>query len=120
MSGVEIKSMLDEAVEALRNMLSKDNVIGNPITIEGVTIVPVSKLSTLFAAGNVDPKNSKIKLNITDVKESTLGGVGGGVSVMPVGFLLIDCGTVRFIKTQGDNVDKWLDMVQDIVRVAKK
>lgn len=120
MSGVEIKVMLDEAIVALKNMLSKDSVIGVPITAEGVTIIPVSKLSTLFGAGNADPKNNKLKLNIADIKDTSIGCVGGGVSVVPVGFLLVDSGTVRFIKTQGDNVDKWLDMVQDLVRVAKK
>ncbi len=120
MSGVEIKSMLDEAVEALKCMLSKDNVIGSPISTEGVTIIPVSKLTTCFATGNVEPKNIKLKMSIDTNKECIAGGVGGGVSVMPVGFLIVDCGTVRFIKTQGDNVDKWLDMVQDLVKQHKK
>ncbi|MFI3229436.1 MAG: spore germination protein GerW family protein [Bacillota bacterium] len=120
MSGVEIKSMLDEAVEALKSMLSKDNVIGAPISTEGVTIIPVSKLTTCFATGNVEPKNVKIKLSIDTNKECIAGGVGGGVHVSPVGFLVVDCGAVRFIKTQGDNVDKWLDMVQDIVHSRKK
>ena len=68
-----------------------NTVVGTPITTpDGVTIIPVSKVSVGFGGGGSDfaSKNTEKPFG---------GGVGGGVKVSPVCFLVVKDGNVRML-----------------------
>lgn len=73
-------------LDSVRSMLDANTVIGNPIeTSNGVTIIPISKISVGYASGGLDygKKNAETKPN-------NFGGGGGtGVSVTPVALLVV-------------------------------
>ncbi len=73
--------------------LSKENtVFGEPIERDGVTVIPVSKLSVGFAGGGADMLDSGRK------KRQQPGGGGAKVSLTPICFLVISGGEVNLIE----------------------
>ena len=84
----KLPNMLENTIQKIREMVDVNSVIGQPIsTPDGVTIIPVSKVSAGFGGGGSDfAKN-----------EAFGGGVGGGVKVTPVCFLVVKDGNVRML-----------------------
>ena len=84
-----LPNMLDNTIAKIREMVDVNSVIGNPITTaDGVTIIPVSKVSVGFGGGGSD---------FTSNKDAFGGGAGGGVKVTPICFLIVKDGAVRMI-----------------------
>ena len=85
----KLPNMLENTIQKIREMVDVNSVIGEPITNpDGVTIIPVSKVSVGFGGGGSDfVKN----------ENSFGGGVGGGVKVNPICFLIVKDGNVRMI-----------------------
>ena len=81
-----INGLIDSALQNLRNLVDANTIIGQPINAaDGTTIIPVSKVSFGFASGGSD-------LPTTKQGEPFGGGAGGGVSIQPLGFLVIHQG----------------------------
>ena len=79
-----IKQLLEDAIKNINTVADVNTVIGEPMTLpNGVVIVPFSKVSIGFATGGADRKPKE------EVPLFT-GGSGAGVSVTPLGFLVID------------------------------
>ena len=88
----KLPNMLDSTIAKLREMVNANTVVGEPITTgDGVTIIPVSKISIGFGGGGSDFVNSKGGANPFG------GGVGGGVNVTPICFLIVKDGNVRMM-----------------------
>ena len=86
-----LPNMLENTIAKIKEMIDVNSVIGNPITTpDGVTVIPVSKVSVGFGGGGSDfaSKTSENPFG---------GGVGGGVKVTPVCFLVIKDGNVRML-----------------------
>lgn len=79
-----IKQLLEDAIKNINTMADVNTVIGEPMSLpNGVTIVPFSRVSIGFATGGADRKpKEQVPL--------FAGGSGAGVSVTPLGFLVID------------------------------
>ena len=90
-------TMFKTSFENIKGMLDSNTVVGNPIELSnGTTIIPISKLSVGFATGGVDTGVSPQKTNKFG------GGGGSGMSVTPVGFLVISKdGKTDFISVEG-------------------
>lgn len=87
----KLPNMLETTIQKIREMLDVNTVVGTPITTpDGVTIIPVSKVSVGFGGGGSDFA-SKASENPFG------GGVGGGVKVSPVCFLVVKEGNVRML-----------------------
>ena len=115
-------SMFKSSMENIKGMLDSNTVVGNPIELSnGTTIIPISKLSIGFATGGVDTGVSSEKTNKFG------GGGGSGMSVVPVGFLVVGAdGKTNFISVEGnaspDPVEQacdLLDRTPDIIRKVK-
>ena len=87
----KLPNMLESTIQKIREMLDVNTVVGTPITTpDGVTIIPVSKVSVGFGGGGSD--------FATKASEHPFGGgVGGGVKVSPVCFLVVKDGNVRML-----------------------
>ena len=94
-------------------MVDSNTIIGKPITTEdGITILPVSKVSFGFASGGTD-FNGKNAAN----KDLFGGGSGAGVNIQPVAFLVIKDGCVRTIQLSdsSNSIDRALTMLPELV-----
>ena len=89
-----LPNMLDATIAKLRDMVSVNSVVGDPIvTADGVTIIPVSNVSVGFGGGGSD----FVSKNVNHQENPFGGGVGAGVKVTPVAFLIIKDGNVRML-----------------------
>ena len=105
----KLPNMLENTIQKIREMVDVNSVIGQPIsTPDGVTIIPVSKVSAGFGGGGSDfAKN-----------EAFGGGVGGGVSVTPICFLIVKDGNVRMMPVAAPantTADRIVEMVPDTI-----
>ena len=87
-----IGNLMDVTMNKLHDIVDVDTVVGTPITTpDGITIIPVSKVSYAFASGGSDFR----------MKEHNNMGFGGGngaaVKVDPIGFLVVKEGNVRMV-----------------------
>lgn len=111
MSEHPIQGLMGTTMEKIRDMVDVNTIIGDPIvTPDGTTIIPVSKVSFGFASGGSDIP-SKIP------KELFGGGSGAGVSIQPLGFLVVHQGDVRLLEMNGpgDSMGKALGLVPDVI-----
>jgi sporulation protein YtfJ len=78
--------IIKAALENVKSMVDANTVTGTPITTDsGTVIIPISKVFVGLATGGVDYFGKK------SVSTQNFGGGGGtGVTVSPVGFLVIE------------------------------
>ena len=56
-----IGELMQNTMESVKNMLKVDTVVGDPIiTPDGITLVPISRISLGFGGGGVEFSNKKI------------------------------------------------------------
>ncbi len=107
-----IESLIQTALEKIRQISDANTVIGEPIQApNGTQIIPVCKVSMGFAAGGSDfPSKTP--------KELFGGGTGGGLTVQPLAFLVIHAtGEVRVlgIPTANSTADRIVNMVPGVI-----
>ena len=106
-----LPNMLENTIAKIREMVDVNNVIGDPITTpDGVTIIPISKISVGLGGGGSD-FSTKHSAN-----QDFGGGVGAGVKVTPVAFLVIKDGSVRVLPVAAPantTADRLVEMVPD-------
>ena len=106
--------MLESAIAKVREMVDANSVIGEPITTpDGVTIIPVSKVSVGFGGGGSD----YVSKNANKLDNHPFGGgAGGGVSVTPIAFLIVKEGNVRMLPVAtpaNTTADRLVEMIPD-------
>lgn len=108
-----LPNMLQDTISKIREMVDVNSVIGDPITTpDGVTIVPVSKVSVGFGGGGSDFTTK----NAGSGEMPFGGGVGGGVKVTPICFLIVKEGNVRMVpvpEPASSTADRIVEMVPD-------
>ena len=59
-----IGNLMQATMDNVRNMLKVDTVVGDPIfTPDGITLVPISRVSVGFGGGGVEFNNKKVGEN---------------------------------------------------------
>ncbi len=108
-----IQELMQTTMAKIREMVDTNMVVGQPIaTQDGVTLIPVSRLSFGFASGGSDFGG---KAQVSD--KNFGGGVGAGVNVVPVSFLVVKDGCVKLLPVApppGDTLGRVVDMVPDM------
>ena len=90
MENSNIGNLLDVTMEKMRGMVDVNTIVGEPIqTPDGLTIIPVSKVSFAFASGGSDFQAKD--------RPAFGGGNGAGVKIEPIGFLVVRDGSVRMV-----------------------
>lgn len=101
-----ISEILNVSLENLKGLVDSNTVIGNPIVVDDVTIIPISKVNFGFATGGSELPTAKPNTPFG-------GGSGGGVTITPVGFLSVSHGEVRMVQPQ--TADNTADRIVNIV-----
>ena len=110
MSEHPINSLMDTTMKKIKELVDVNTIIGDPITTpDGMTIIPVSKVSYGFASGGSDLPTKK------DNRECFGGGSGAGVTIQPIGFLTIYKGAVKLIPIEkyDSPVDRAVGMIPE-------
>jgi sporulation protein YtfJ len=108
-----LPNMLENTITKIREMVDSNSVVGEAITTpDGVTIIPISKISIGLGGGGSD----FVSKNVNRQENPFGGGVGAGVKVTPVAFLVIKEGSVRMLPVAAPastTADRLVEMVPD-------
>lgn len=114
-----IPNMLEGTLAKIREMVDANSVVGEPITTpDGVTIIPITKISIGIGGGGSD----YVSRHVNKQENPFGGGAGAGVKVSPVAFLIVKDGTVRMLPVAAPastTADRIVEMVPDTLeRIA--
>lgn len=125
-----IESIMQCTMENLQQMIDVNTVIGDAVmAADGSVIIPVSKVSFGFAAGGGEYSCAKEPVGkgaaVSGGSQSETmpfaGGAGAGVTVSPVGFLVVGGGQTRWLNAQVQNTwDRLIDLVPQIAADIKQ
>jgi sporulation protein YtfJ len=117
MSEHPIQGIMDSTMQKIKEMVDVNTIVGDPMsTPDGATIIPISKVSFGFVSGGSDLNSKQEK-----AKEPFAGGSGAGISINPVGFIVIKGEDVRMLQISNNpsSVDKLIDMAPDLIERLK-
>ena len=110
MSEHPISNLMDTTMAKLKDLVDVNTIIGQPIvTQNGITIIPISKVSFGFASGGSDIPTAK-------PKDVFGGGSGAGVTITPLGFLVINGDNVKIVQISKNDTtqDKLVGLVPEM------
>lgn len=98
----DMENLFSKAVNEIERILNTKTVVGDPMTVDGNTLIPL--ISVGFGVGSGEG---------TDPKKGAGGGTGGGGGVKPVALIIVNKDGVRVEPIKGaaaSLVDKIADM----------
>jgi len=103
-----LADLMEATMSKIHEMADSNTVIGSTITTpDGVTLIPVSRLSFGFGSGGGDYGTDKFG-----------GGTAAGVKIEPMAFLVVKDGVTRVLPVglpAVTTVDRIIDMVPEMV-----
>lgn len=108
----EVNSNIEALFDKMENFVSTKTVVGDPITIGKIILIPLIDVSFGVGAGAKQNKSNKTD---SDVKNGSAAGMGAKMS--PSSVLVINDGTVQMINVCDQNsVNKLIDMIPGITK----
>ena len=117
---IPLKQIIESALSKIGEVVDVNTVIGEPITVGAVTLIPFSKIAVGFASGGTEygGKNPR-----ADGKAYFAGGNGTGVTMTPLGFIAVENGVARIIELGNpatyqapkDPVNRVLDGINGVI-----
>ena len=114
--------IIQKSLEQLKEIADVNTVMGTPIeTSAGVTIIPITKVSVGLATAGLDYFSKNLPEKLQEKEASNFAGGGGsGVTVSPVGFLVIKAnGSVELLSvaaaTNGNTAMNLLDTAIEFI-----
>lgn len=116
MENKKIEELIEQAMTKIRDIIDVNTVIGNPIVNGEITIIPVTKVIMGFVAGGGEyaqiekPKKQKEEYPFA-------GGSSAGVSILPIGFIIIDKNGYQFITA--DNKSTFQELLKVVANITE-
>lgn len=111
-----LSGLMQATMDKVHEMVDTNTIIGQPITTpDGVTLIPVSKVSFGFGSGGGDYGKP--------ARDGFGGGSAAGVRIDPVAFLVIKDGATRVLPVAVppvSSVERIVDMVPDVLDRVEK
>ena len=106
---MNLDSMASVLLEKLKGIAQTDTVVGQPITVGGATLIPVSRVSVGFGFGGASHKGE-------------MAGSGGGLTVEPIAFIVVKGDDTRIVSLtrEKDLIGKAMDLVPEVLALLKK
>jgi uncharacterized spore protein YtfJ len=108
------KESVETLASSLERLISSKTVIGEPITVGDVTIIPIIKAGFGFGSGAGEGSQPIRSKGGEQTGSGTGGGAGGGVA--PVAMIVIQDGKVEVYSLgQKGMIEKLVDMAPEIM-----
>ena len=108
----QLSELMASSMDKIREMVDSNTIIGQPIvTADGVTLIPVTRLSFGFGCGGGDYGKQAGASHFG-------GGSTAGVRVEPVAFLVVKDGTTRVMPVAlpaMSTADRVIEMVPQVM-----
>lgn len=107
----DVEKLFDKAISEIERMLNTKTVVGEPIKVDGYTLIPLISIGFGFAAGGGRG---------TEPKQGTGqgGGTGGGGGVKPVALIIIGADGVRVEPIKSGSASALEKVAETIGKVA--
>jgi sporulation protein YtfJ len=110
-----IGDLMETTMQKIREMVDVNTIVGSPIvTADGITLIPVSKVSFGFASGGSD---FQTKHQQPSQNNAFGGGSGAGVNIVPVAFLVVKGGNIKLLNIAppaSTTVDRIIELVPEV------
>jgi sporulation protein YtfJ len=106
----KVKELIETSLSKIHELSDADTVVGNPINGgNGITIIPISKVSYGFAAGGSDLP--------TKTQKTYFGGAsGGGITILPLAFIVINGSDVKLLQiTEESSAVGAITMIPELI-----
>jgi len=115
-----IGELMQTAMASIKDMVDVNTVIGQPVQAgTDATVIPISRVSFGYvtAGGDLAAQESS---RSTAADFPFAGGSGAGVSVQPVGFLVVNGDTVRMLPATCQTVaDRMVELIPTVMEDVK-
>lgn len=111
----KIKGIMDTTMDKLHAMVDADTIIGTPVVLGDLTLIPVSKVAFGLATGGSDfPSKTE--------KQIFGGGGGAGVTITPVAFIAVNGDNVKMMPIYNEltTIDKAITMAPELLDKVKE
>ncbi len=102
-SSDNIQNLIDSAMDKIKTIVDSSTVIGEKVeTSDGTTIIPISRVSVGYVVGGgeyADLSSRRVANHFP-----MAGGSSGGMSLSPVGFLIVTEGDVKFVNVENKSL----------------
>ena len=114
-----IEGLMKTAMESIKEMVDVNTVVGDPVEApDGTVIIPISRVACGFAAGGGEFEMSASRPEKEGEPQMPAfgGGSGAGVSVKPIGFLVVGNGQIRLLPVDGNAIyDRLIDVAPQVL-----
>ncbi|RHR08890.1 sporulation protein YtfJ [Pseudoflavonifractor sp. AF19-9AC] len=110
-----LSELMRTTLESVRAMADANAVVGTAIEADGVTLIPISRLSFGVAGGGTEFSTKKQQMGGDNAFG---GGSGASAKLEPVAFLVIRDGNVKLLPVApppATTVDRVIDTVPEVV-----
>ena len=114
-----IENIMQTAMVEIKDMIDVNTIIGDPIiSTDGSTIIPVSKVAFGFVAGGGEYGRTEGQ---QETQHPFAGGASSGISICPIGFLVVNESEVQLLPVNGQNIlEKIFETVPKIITNVKE
>ena len=102
-SNENINNLIGGAMEKIKTIVDTSTVVGEQVqTADGTTIIPISRVTVGYVVGGgeyADLSSRRVANNFP-----MAGGSSGGMSLSPVGFLIVNKEDVKFINVENKSL----------------
>lgn len=106
---------LQTSMSKIKEMVDVNTIVGDPVTTpDGVTLVPVSRVTFGFGGGGGD---------LVKQRSGFTGGSAAAVKIEPIGFLVIRNGVVNMLNIQppaSNTFDRIVDLIPQLMDKAEQ
>ena len=108
-----ISELMETTMQKVREMIDVNTIVGEPITtVDGITLIPVSKLSFGFAGGGSDFSKKQ------EPHDAFGGGIGAGVNIIPVAFIVVKGESIKLLHVAppaASTIDRIIETVPEVI-----
>ncbi len=120
-NSTSINDLIVNAMEKIKTIVDSSTIVGESIqTPDGTTIIPISKVTVGFVVGGGEYADLSSRRVANHFPMS--GGSSGGMSVSPVGFLILNTdGDVDFVNVENKSLYQTvLNMFNSLLQKMEK
>ena len=115
-----IEDVMTSAMKNLRSLIDVDIVVGKTISSGELSIIPLTKVTFGFVSGGGE-YYSELKEIRKGTEYPFAGGSGGGLSLQPIGFLVIKNMCVELVKIDSKSaIEKLIEAVPEVAKFISK
>ena len=116
-----VKDLIENSIDKIKTIVNSNTIVGEAVsTGDGTQIIPISKVSVGFVVGGGEYADLSARRVANHFPMS--GGSSGGMSVSPVGFLVVKVdGSVDFVNVENKTLyQTFLNMFNSLLAKLDK